>query len=240
MKIIINNKEVKKEELEHYERKQIYKAFKTLKVKFDKSLDLENLREKLREVKNSISYDEIKKKLNIKLKISNFFLKIISLFSFKKSKYSITYLYVDNIDAKKFNNILIEFMTKNTPEIRNINLNVHPQHYALISRGDLFEVIETPGASPLPMQFFINLNEDKGLNSKKDSDYPLESIGIAKLKDGTLVGGIRHQFKNIENQLVAKTLVEFPAMCPNYIIKSHCMHLALEWGNWLNCAKKLI
>lgn len=65
-------------------------------------------------------------------------------------------------------------------------------------------------------------------------------VGRAYLATNMQVGGIRHQFRNTATGMEAKTLVEFPAACPSYIVNDHCLHLALEWKNWIRAAQKLM
>ena len=75
----------------------------------------------------------------------------------------------------------------NTPENLKVNLSVCPEHYALVLR-EVLEVIEKTGNAPFPMQFFIQFNEE-GIQTPQDEEYPYQIVGIAKLKDGTIIGG---------------------------------------------------
>ena len=49
------------------------------------------------------------------------------------------------------------------------------------------------------------------------------------MKDGTTIGGVRHQFKDTDTGIEVSLVVEFPVLCPNSLIKSHQMHLACEF-----------
>ncbi len=35
------------------------------------------------------------------------------------------------------------------------------------------------------------------------------------MKDGTTIGGVRHQFKDTDTGIEVSLVVEFPALCPN-------------------------
>lgn len=127
-------------------------------------------------------------------------------------------------------------MMEDTAEHRRINLSVSPDHYVLVPRGNTLEVIETMGNTPVPTQFFITFYDETGLQTPRDPSYPYQSVGIAKLKDGTVIGCVRHQFRDTATGIEAKTLVEFPAICPNIIVKEHQKHLASEWSGWIQWA----
>lgn len=84
--------------------------------------------------------------------------------------------------------------------------------------------------------FFITYNDETGLVTARDTSYPYQSVGIARLKNGTVIGGIRHQFRDTEEGLEVRAVVEFPAMCPTYIVRDHQKHLAVEWSSWIEYA----
>ena len=58
------------------------------------------------------------------------------------------------------------------------------------------EVWETTGGSPVASRFFIEIDSDEGLRSQPDPAYPIQLFGCAKLANGTVLGGIRHQFRD--------------------------------------------
>lgn len=124
-------------------------------------------------------------------------------------------------------------MSKDTEKYKRVNLNVCSDHYVLTTYNGTLEVIETAGCSPVPSQFFITLGEEAGIKEPRDLSYEYQSVGIARLKDGTVLGGVRHQFKNTETGVKARLLVEFPAICPKILIREHQKHLATEWASWI-------
>lgn len=119
-----------------------------------------------------------------------------------------------------------------------VNLSACPDHYVLRPFGqNELEVIETTGNSPFPVRFFIVFGDETGLKTPRDKSYQYQSTGVARMKDGTTIGGVRHQFKNTDTGIEVSLVVEFPALCPNSLIKSHQMHLACEFSYWLQWIK---
>ena len=147
-----------------------------------------------------------------------------------------TKIYAEGIDVETLGKVIDHVTFLNTPENLKVNLSVCPEHYALVPREEVLEVIEKTGNAPFPMQFFIQFNEEEGIQTPRDEEYPYQIVGIAKLKDGTIIGGVRHQFRNVEQGIEAITCVEFPALCPNSIVKDHQIHLAVEWSEWIQWA----
>lgn len=85
-------------------------------------------------------------------------------------------------------------------------------------------------------KLFITFNDETGLQTPRDNSFPYQSVGIAKLKDGTIIGSVRHQFRDTETGIEARTVVEFPAICPKTILREHQKHLASEWSGWIQWA----
>ena len=165
-------------------------------------------------------------------------MKIATILSGNKRRAAITTIFADGITAEKFNIIIDFLMLEDSPECRKINLAACPDHYVLRPFGETLEVIETTGNIPVPTQFFITFNDERGLKEPRNLNYPYQSTGIAKLKDGTLVGGVRHQFRDTQSGIEVRTLVEFPNLCPKTVIKEHQKHLAAEWSYWIDWAIK--
>ncbi|WP_195851612.1 hypothetical protein [Aerococcus urinae] len=240
MKITIAGQVVSQEQLDNWEYRHTRKALKNLGTRPSSDEDSRTLRRKLNQLKQSMTYDQIMYRLGWKLKLMTNAMQYIAWLSFGRVKYATCTLEVKGITVEDFAPLAKEFISKDSPAIRQINLAANPEHYVLEPRGKLFEVVETAGASPLPIQFFIDFSSDQGLVSQADPAYPLQMVGRAYLATNMQVGGIRHQFRNTATGMEAKTLVEFPAACPSYIVNDHCLHLALEWKNWIKAAQKLM
>lgn len=236
MKIIINDNEFTKYEMDKWKKKRVKAVLKNLNKDIQQTENADILCENLSKIKLQMSYEEIISLIKVKLAIGRIGMKIAATLSKGKRRASITTIYADGINVERLGEIIDALMLEDTEEHRYINLSAYPDHYVLIPRDGILEVIETAGNSPVPTQFYITFNEENGLQEPRNEMYPYQSTGIAKLKDGTIIGGVRHQFRNTKTGIKARLVVEFPAVCPKTIIRAHQKHLAVEWSNWINWA----
>jgi hypothetical protein len=95
------------------------------------------------------------------------------------------------------------------------------------------EVIETTGGAPFPARFFLTNGDETGLTLPRKAGFDMQLVGAARLADGTLVGGVRHQFRSTSTGFHAIFAVEFPGATAGFIIRQHELHLACEWRNWI-------
>jgi hypothetical protein len=97
-----------------------------------------------------------------------------------------------------------------------------PDHYVIRTNANgSQEVVETNGGSPLVARFFVDYNDQSGLRSRADSNYPLQIAGVACSASGVALGGVRHQFRNEGNGFRAKLLVEYPLLVLPQILPCH-------------------
>lgn len=200
--------------------------------------DTDRLCDQLTAIKLSMSYEEIISPIKFKLAIGQVGMKFAALLSGKRRWAAITTIFADGITAERFSAIIDSLMLEETKEHRRVTLAACPDHYVLRSCNGTLEVIETTGNTPVPTRFFITFDDDTGLKEPKNPNYAYQSTGIAKLKDGTIIGGVRHQFRNTQSGIDARTFVEFPSLCPKTIIREHEKHLAVEWSSWISWAIK--
>ncbi|WP_280259454.1 hypothetical protein [Nocardia abscessus] len=67
-----------------------------------------------------------------------------------------------------------------------------------------------------------------------DPTYPISVTGTATLADGTVIGGVRHQFRDEPGGgFRSRLAVAFPAAVPGLYIAEHQWHLACGSGNWI-------
>ena len=236
MKILINGKEFTKDEMDAWKRKRVTKALRNLKKTLPMTKDTEALCNSLALLKSKLSYEEITSPLKVKLAVGQAGMKLAAAFSRGKRRAAVTVIFSDGITAELLRKIIDALLLQDTPEYRRVNLAACPDHYVLRTCGQTLEVIETTGNTPVPTQFFITFNDETGLKEARDLSYPYQSTGIAKLKDGTIIGGVRHQFRDTPSGIEVRTLVEFPILCPKIILKEHQKHLAVEWSNWITWA----
>jgi len=98
------------------------------------------------------------------------------------------------------------------------------------------EVWETTGGSPVASRFFFTLDDTDALLTSADPAFPVQMAGAARLADGTLIGGIRHQFRDEDDGLRARLTVEFPWLVGPIGPAVHRWHLACEFSQWIEAA----
>lgn len=240
MKIIIDGKNISKEKLDLWKKKSYSKALRTLKAKTDIIDDVDIMVKKVTQIKLQYSYDDMIGLLKNKLWLSDKFMKLICSASKGKRKFSVTEIEMNDISAHEIINGIDSLMLTKSRINDEVNLAACPEHYVLLPLGEnKLEVIETTGNSPLPVQFIIEYGNETGIQTPRDYSYEYQSTGIARLKNGLLLGGVRHQFKETDKGFKARLVVEFPSLCPNILIKDHQMHLACEFSYWFNYIKSL-
>lgn len=238
MKIIISQKEVSQERIEQWRKHRILKAAKMLNLQLPNTDNTEILDQALLEAKMKLTYEELIQKIGTKLKWSQYLMKLAAKWSKKPRKRAVVTIFASVLTAASFSKRLEKLMLENTDAHKRANLGACPDHYALQRRGDILEVIETAGNSPLPTQFFLDLGGEAEIEEPRDASYPFQSVGVARLANGCNVGGIRHQFRDTEKGLEVRFCIEFPSLCPDSLIKEHQLHLAAEWSKWIAWCKE--
>jgi len=95
------------------------------------------------------------------------------------------------------------------------------------------EVVETTGGSPLASRLFIDYQDTSTLQSTPDPAFPHQITAVARLRDGTPIGGLRHQLRNTATGFQMKCTAEFPAIALPSMIAGHKWHLACEFSNMI-------
>lgn len=98
------------------------------------------------------------------------------------------------------------------------------------------EVWETTGGSPIAARFFFELDVTDGVVTPADPTYPVQMVGIARIANGTVIGGIRHQFRDETSGARTILTVEFPWLIGPFGPAAHRWHLASEFSNWLEAS----
>lgn len=235
-----NGELIPNETITNWEIKRLEQVRKWLNVnnKDDKQI----LRNNLAEIKIAMGEVELRNKLRFYLAFSNFVSGILSFLSFGRRKFSIVEIVVEetSLGPTEFINRLNLIMMKNDVKYNKMKLMACPDHYLILTTSEnTQEVIEATGGSPYPSQFFITYGDSEGLQSKKDSAYDEQIFGVARTKDGTVIGGVRHQVKKEGNGLRVKLLIEFPSLVLPLMIKEHQVHLMCEFNNWINDILKM-
>lgn len=243
--IEINGEVLPKEKIDEWELHRIKKEYQFLKRKgfeFDPTFlvnlqnkNIEELRTSLGKMKASYDPETFRKLLKRKYEFGNFISKLVVKLT-KKRKYSITEFVISNSNKspEEVMENIEKIMLENTKEHLYMNLATNPDHFVLLSTEEnVQEVLEITGGSPFPNRFFAHYGDETGLTSKLGDGFLVQAAGAAKLEDGTIIGGVRHQIKKEGNNLRFRALVEFPSLLPNYMIRQHQYHLACEFRQWL-------
>lgn len=242
----IDGQVISKEKIDEWEINRLKKEYKFLKKnrfvfsqKFSSYLenkDIDAARSELGELKSSYPPEVFRKLLKRKYDVGNFASKIAVMLS-RRRKYSITEFVIPNSrkTPEEVMNSIENIMLENTDEHLYMNLATNPDHFVLISTDkNIQEVVEITGGSPFPNRFFAHYGDETGLTSELGEGFKVQAAGAARLEDGTVIGGVRHQVKQEGDGLRFRALVEFPSLLPNYMIKQHQYHLACEFRQWLN------
>ncbi|MGW4091451.1 hypothetical protein [Nocardia sp. NPDC004750] len=122
-----------------------------------------------------------------------------------------------------------------TTDARAIWTDACPDHYIIATAPDgRQEVVEVTGGAVLASRFFVDYADPAGVPISADPTYPLAVTGTAALADGTVIGGVRHQFRDEPGGgFRGRLAVAFPAAVPGLYIAEHEWHLACEFGNWI-------
>src|SRR5699024_10213742 len=145
--------------------------------------------EQLTNIKMNHSYQEMYNKLKSKLKLSEVIMRMGAILSGNRRKFSRTEIYLDGITAAEAIESIDNLMLNPSEENNRVNLSACSDHYTLRPLGENeLEVIETTGNSPVPVQFFIAFNDEMGLQTPRDYSYAYQSVGVARMRDGTVIG----------------------------------------------------
>jgi hypothetical protein len=110
-----------------------------------------------------------------------------------------------------------------------------PDHYRVATLADgRQDVIEVTGGATLATQFRVNYSDPSHVSVPANSAYRYGVAGSASTVNGTLIGSVRHQARNLATGGFEASLnVAFPSTLPPWFISEHRWHLACEWSNWI-------
>lgn len=230
IKAFINGIEISRTKILEWEKQRAKKVLAKLRVK-PSGDDLSTMRRQLIQHKQNLGVDGIFKRLSFELDVSDITASLTALLSAGKRRFSITELVSSHGSAEQFVSWFNE-QSHSSNELPMIE--AAPDHYIIRLRGDgSQEVVETTGGSPLVTRFYIDYNDISSLRSHINPAYPLQIAGVARSRNGIVLGGVRHQFRDEGKGFRAHLLVEYPSLILPGIIKGHQWHLACEFSNWI-------
>lgn len=236
MLIKIDNKPISLQEIDSWRYRRIKNALSLLKEKKYIASNVDDAIATLTEVKKELGSEEIIRRLRFTLAFNTLAIKIFAKLSKGKRKFAIVEVMADGISAERVSYWVnkINLNEQFDEQYTSVNLHACPDHYVLrCTEEKSLEVVECNGNFPTPFQFYIKYGDETGLNAKRDESFPYQSVGAARTKDGIVIGGVRHQFKDTDTGFMARLCVEFPSCTPSFVVKSHRIHMAAEFSYWL-------
>lgn len=116
-------------------------------------------------------------------------------------------------------------------------LRACPDHYVIRHTPSGQQVLETTGGSPMPFLFTIDYDDTSSLVTQPDPQYPCQAAGVARASTGVAIGGVRHQFRDVEGGMEGSLTVEFPLPTAPWMLSGHRWHLACEFSNWVDACR---
>jgi hypothetical protein len=197
---------------------------------------LGDLREMLAVLKARLGPDDIRAMMQGKCRRSGLAIKAVLALSGERKKLCTIDLLADGTDAEGY---LDWFMHTHESDNEAQMLAANPDHWLIRRTEDgRQEVIENIGSSPLPSHVFINFDDEHKPALKQDPAFPVQLVATARLPNGRIAGGVRHQFRDEGDGLRARLGIEFPLAFPGPLMRAHQWHLACEFSNWIEAAAR--
>jgi hypothetical protein len=224
--------EVARAEVLAWEDRRITAAARKLGVQIPDD-DLTKRREVLLEAKVALGSDELVNRLKRETRIADVVARLEARISARR-RISCIDVRVGGGSAEDFVKAF-EQWTDSSDEVAM--LRACPDHFVIRTRSDgRQEVQETNGGSPLAALFYIDYDDVSSLVTQADTRFPHQIAGVARGSDRVAIGGVRHQFRDIEDGFHARLTVEFPLPTLGRMVAGHRWHLACEFSNWIEAA----
>lgn len=229
----IDGQSVPRERVLHWELVRLTTVLKSLgaPVTPDDS-DVDDLRSRLFDLKRIIGPRELQRRLRPKLALSTTISRLAVRASRGRRVQSSIKVQVPSGTAEGFAEW---FTSQSALPTSDAMLAACPDHYVIgEDSSGRQKVIETTGGAPLPSEFFIDYTDVSSLAEPASPLYPIQIAGVARTADGLPIGGVRHQFRDLEGGgFESWNTVEFPSVVGSRIVHGHRWHLACEFGNWI-------
>ena len=229
-----SGKPISREDVLAWEKRRVMKGLRKFDVPVPAG-DVATLRKALAEAKLSMGRVGVEHKLAREIAISDRLTGLVARASRGRRRLSQVELLVPGATAAQ---LPAWYAAKNDADDELAFLLATPDHHLFRptngSKGQ--EVWETTGGSPVASRFFFDLDSTEGLVTPPDPTYPVQLVGCAKLANGTVLGGVRHQFRDSDEGARVLLTVEFPLLLGPVGPAAHRWHLASEFANWMAAA----
>jgi hypothetical protein len=196
--------------------------------------DIEELRAAVVQAKLNLGREEIQRRLAKQVKLSDAVVGAIARASGKHRRMCQVELFLPRGSAHALPRWYFE---RAEQDDEAAFLLACPDHHLFrLTSDDRQEVWETTGGSPLASRFFFTMDDTGGLVTPADPSYPIQMAGAARLADGTLIGGVRHQFRDEAGGARALLTVEYPWLIGPVPVALHRWHVACEFSLWAEAA----
>lgn len=229
------SKPISRAQITDWETKRAVKGLRKLGIPRPAG-DVDVLRTTLADAKLALGRGAIEKRLEGEIKVSDSVARALARASGGRRRLSQIEVFVPGARAEQ---LPAWYAERAEVDDEAAFLTATPDHHLFRPvedpRGQ--EVWETTGGSPLASRFFFDLDVTGGLVTAADPSYPVQLTGIARLADDTVIGGIRHQFRDENDGARARLTVEFPWLIGPYTPRAHRWHLASEFTAWIEAAR---
>jgi len=116
----------------------------------------------------------------------------------------------------------------------------HPEHYGLSIDGP--GGVETMGGMPT-LTFPAYVGDDEipdFIRPHIDSSYTISRVGRGLLRDGSVQSYVLQQLKDAGDNVEVSLFIWYPAACPDFVVKEHLQHYAVEFRNGARMAAAMI
>lgn len=198
------------------------------------SAGLADVRRSLTDAKLQIDPQRLRDHLDRQMRFSAASAKLTDAASMGRRKASVVEITCEGSTARDIVCDLEALFTTSSPRNRELLLMGAPDHYVVeAGPGGVQELVENFGGAPTVSQFFITYGvPDEQIAHPRDLTYPEQMVGLARLRDGTPAGGVRHQYRDEGDGFRAKIADESPALLPARFVRGHQVHLACEFRIW--------
>jgi hypothetical protein len=229
----INDKEVQRRQVLAWEQRRALAVLKKLGVK-PTGTDLTTLHLQLLARKAELGSEGVLHLLRREIALSDHVTGLVARLSRGARRFCMIELLSDRGSAEQF---VAWFEARSRANDDHAMLGATPDHYLLHTDAQgTMQVVETTGGMPLASRFFMNPADQEGLRAPVDTDFPLQIAGVARLKNGLAIGGVRHQLRNEGSGFRIRLIVEFPGLMLQSMINGHQWHLASEFTNWIEAS----
>lgn len=235
IRAVIHGSEVRRSEVHAWEAKRLPKAARKIGLAVP-SGDLAQQRDAFARAKVELGAEEVRRRLSRDIRLADTIASASTALSLGRRAHSICDLHVSG--GQPLAADFVEwFMAIERPDYVESMVAGNPDHFLIDTAPDgSQEVIETTGGSPLATRFFVDYVDVSSLVTPRGPEFPLDLSGVARTSKGLVIGGVRHEFRDLPDGFHARLHVEFPLLTAPTMIAAHRWHLACEFSNWIEAA----